>query len=90
MVQPDVRYVLWWIMLGMLVVIALLLRTGTRIFNREETAGPRHRSTQFALGLPRLLGSMDGRGCRASDRWRGIAIASGLRLRRCGVRCWCL
>jgi uncharacterized membrane protein SpoIIM required for sporulation/ABC-type transport system involved in multi-copper enzyme maturation permease subunit len=39
MVQPDVRYVLWWIMVGMLVVIALLMRTGTRIFNREELLG---------------------------------------------------
>ena len=39
MVQPDVRYVLWWIMAGMVVVIILLLRTGTRIFNREELLG---------------------------------------------------
>jgi uncharacterized membrane protein SpoIIM required for sporulation len=39
MVQPDVRYVLWWIMLGMAVTIVLLLRTGTRIFNREELLG---------------------------------------------------
>jgi len=39
MIQPGSRYVLWYIMVGLLVVIVLLLRTGTRIFNREELLG---------------------------------------------------
>lgn len=39
MIQPDARHVLWWITLGLLVVIVLLMRTGTRIFNREELLG---------------------------------------------------
>lgn len=39
MIQPSARNSLWWIMLGLGVVIVLLLRTGTRIFNREELLG---------------------------------------------------
>jgi uncharacterized membrane protein SpoIIM required for sporulation/ABC-type transport system involved in multi-copper enzyme maturation permease subunit len=39
MIQPRFRFTLWWIMVGLVVVLILLLRTGTRIFNREELLG---------------------------------------------------
>lgn len=39
MVQPHKRYVLWYIVAGMLVTIVLLVRMGARIFNREELLG---------------------------------------------------
>lgn len=39
MIQPGMRYVLWYIMIGLMVVVVLLMRTGTRIFNREELLG---------------------------------------------------
>jgi uncharacterized membrane protein SpoIIM required for sporulation len=39
MVQPHKRYLLWYIALGMLVAVALLVRMGARIFNREELLG---------------------------------------------------
>lgn len=39
MVQPHKRYVLWYIIAGMLVTIVLLVRMGARIFNREELLG---------------------------------------------------
>lgn len=39
MIKPSARYTLWWIMLGLAIVIVLLLRTGARIFNREELLG---------------------------------------------------
>jgi uncharacterized membrane protein SpoIIM required for sporulation/ABC-type transport system involved in multi-copper enzyme maturation permease subunit len=39
MVQPHRRYLLWYIMLGVLVTIVLLVRMGARIFNREELLG---------------------------------------------------
>jgi uncharacterized membrane protein SpoIIM required for sporulation/ABC-type transport system involved in multi-copper enzyme maturation permease subunit len=39
MVQPDRRFVLWWICFGLMIVIVLLVRTGARIFNREELLG---------------------------------------------------
>ena len=39
MVQPHQRYLLWYIALGLLVTIILLIRMGARIFNREELLG---------------------------------------------------
>ncbi|MBN2304776.1 MAG: stage II sporulation protein M [Anaerolineae bacterium] len=39
MVQPHKRYLLWYIMLGALVTVMLLVRMGARIFNREELLG---------------------------------------------------
>jgi uncharacterized membrane protein SpoIIM required for sporulation/ABC-type transport system involved in multi-copper enzyme maturation permease subunit len=39
MVQPYQRYLLWYIALGLLVTIILLIRMGARIFNREELLG---------------------------------------------------
>jgi len=39
MVQPHRRYVLWILALGLLVTVALLVRMGARIFNREELLG---------------------------------------------------
>lgn len=39
MVQPHKRYLLWYIMLGVLVTVILLVRMGARIFNREELLG---------------------------------------------------
>ena len=39
MVQPYRRYLLWYIILGLLVTVALLIRMGARIFNREELLG---------------------------------------------------
>ncbi len=39
MVQPHKRYVLWYIVFGVLVIIVLLVRMGARIFNREELLG---------------------------------------------------
>jgi uncharacterized membrane protein SpoIIM required for sporulation/ABC-type transport system involved in multi-copper enzyme maturation permease subunit len=39
MVQPHLRYLLWYIVVGLLVTIVLLVRMGTRIFNREELLG---------------------------------------------------
>lgn len=39
MIKPSARPTLWWIMLGLVIVIILLMRTGTRIFNREELLG---------------------------------------------------
>ncbi len=39
MVQPHQRYLLWFITLGLLVTVMLLIRMGTRIFNREELLG---------------------------------------------------
>jgi len=39
MVQPHRRYLLWYIMLGLLVTVVLLIRMGARIFNREELLG---------------------------------------------------
>ena len=39
MVQPKQRYILWWIIAGLIIVVVLLVRTGARIFNREELLG---------------------------------------------------
>lgn len=39
MVQPHQRYVLWILALGLLVTVALFVRMGARIFNREELLG---------------------------------------------------
>lgn len=39
MVQPHRRYVLWFLALGLLVTVALFVRMGARIFNREELLG---------------------------------------------------
>lgn len=39
MVQPKLRYVLWYIALGLLMTVILLVRMGARIFNREELLG---------------------------------------------------
>jgi uncharacterized membrane protein SpoIIM required for sporulation len=39
MVKPHQRYLLWYIMVGLLVTVALLVRMGARIFNREELLG---------------------------------------------------
>lgn len=39
MVQPHMRYLLWYIVLGVIVTIILLVRMGARIFNREELLG---------------------------------------------------
>lgn len=39
MVQPHRRYLLWFIMIGVLVTVILLVRMGVRIFNREELLG---------------------------------------------------
>lgn len=39
MVQPHKRYLLWFIILGLMVTIMLLIRMGARIFNREELLG---------------------------------------------------
>lgn len=39
MVQPHKRYLLWYIMVGIMVTIVLLVRMGARIFNREELLG---------------------------------------------------
>ncbi len=39
MVQPHRRYLLWFIILGLMVTIMLLIRMGARIFNREELLG---------------------------------------------------
>ncbi len=39
MVKPYKRYLLWYIMLGMVMTVILLVRMGARIFNREELLG---------------------------------------------------
>ncbi len=39
MIRPHQRYLLWYIMVGMLVAVILLVRMGARIFNREELLG---------------------------------------------------
>lgn len=39
MVKPHQRYLLWYIMVGLLVTVTLLVRMGARIFNREELLG---------------------------------------------------
>ncbi|MBI5959556.1 MAG: stage II sporulation protein M [Chloroflexi bacterium] len=39
MVQPHKRYLLWYIVIGMMVAVVLLVRMGARIFNREELLG---------------------------------------------------
>jgi uncharacterized membrane protein SpoIIM required for sporulation/ABC-type transport system involved in multi-copper enzyme maturation permease subunit len=39
MVQPHRRFLLWYIMLGLVVTVVLLVRMGARIFNREELLG---------------------------------------------------
>lgn len=39
MVQPHMRYLLWYIVIGLLVTVILLVRMGARIFNREELLG---------------------------------------------------
>lgn len=39
MVQPHQRYVLWYMVVGLAVVVLLLIRMGARIFNREELLG---------------------------------------------------
>ncbi len=39
MVQPHKRYLLWYITLGVMVTVVLLVRMGARIFNREELLG---------------------------------------------------
>ncbi len=39
MVQPHKRYLLWYITLGALVTVVILVRMGARIFNREELLG---------------------------------------------------
>jgi uncharacterized membrane protein SpoIIM required for sporulation/ABC-type transport system involved in multi-copper enzyme maturation permease subunit len=39
MVQPHRRFLLWYIILGLLVTVVLLVRMGARIFNREELLG---------------------------------------------------
>ena len=39
MVQPHQRYLLWYIIVGLLVTVMLLVRMGARIFNREELLG---------------------------------------------------
>ncbi len=39
MVKPYKRYLLWYIMVGMVVTVILLVRMGARIFNREELLG---------------------------------------------------
>ena len=39
MVQPHKRFLLWYIMIGALVAVILLVRMGARIFNREELLG---------------------------------------------------
>ncbi|MBN1203232.1 MAG: stage II sporulation protein M [Anaerolineae bacterium] len=39
MVQPHRRYLLWYIVAGLLVTVVLLIRMGARIFNREELLG---------------------------------------------------
>jgi uncharacterized membrane protein SpoIIM required for sporulation len=39
MVQPHMRFLLWYIVIGLLVTVVLLVRMGTRIFNREELLG---------------------------------------------------
>lgn len=38
-IQPHQRYVLWYVAAGLLIVAALLMRTGAGIFNREELLG---------------------------------------------------
>ncbi|PJF43829.1 MAG: hypothetical protein CUN55_07080 [Phototrophicales bacterium] len=39
MVQPNRRFVLWWIAVGLMIVVVLFVRIGVRIFNREELLG---------------------------------------------------
>jgi uncharacterized membrane protein SpoIIM required for sporulation len=39
MVKPHQRFLLWYIMAGLLVTVVLLVRMGARIFNREELLG---------------------------------------------------
>src|SRR5690606_34023372 len=39
MIQPHLRYVVWILPVGLLVTVALFVRMGARIFNREELLG---------------------------------------------------
>lgn len=39
MIQPHYRFILWYVAGGLVIVTILLVRTGTRIFNREELLG---------------------------------------------------
>ncbi|NDJ86146.1 MAG: ABC transporter permease subunit [Chloroflexi bacterium] len=39
MIQPGIRHALWYVAIGLVVVVILFVRTGTRIFNREELLG---------------------------------------------------
>lgn len=51
-IQPKVRHVLWYMVIGLIVVVILLVRAGSRMFNREELLG---RSVD-QLNLGRMFG----------------------------------
>ena len=39
LIQPHLRYTLWYVALSMIIVVILLIRMGVRLFNREQLLG---------------------------------------------------
>ena len=39
LIQPHLRYLLWYVALAMVIVVILLIRMGVRLFNREQLLG---------------------------------------------------
>jgi uncharacterized membrane protein SpoIIM required for sporulation/ABC-type transport system involved in multi-copper enzyme maturation permease subunit len=86
MVKPHQRYLLWYIMLGLLVTVVLLVRMGARIFNREELLGRSldQINLRWAFGLVRdqIRGPVGDR--FTVRRWYRLSVFPALRHLRGG------
>ena len=81
MVQPHRRYLLWYISLGALVTVVMLVRMGARIFNREELLGRAldHLNLRWALRVfwQRIRGPVGERW--TVWRWYRLSVFPALR-----------
>jgi uncharacterized membrane protein SpoIIM required for sporulation len=89
MVQPHRRFTLWYVMIGVLVAVVLLIRMGARIFNREELLGRSldHLSLRWAFRVfwSQVRGPGGAAGERFSlGRWYRLSVFPTLHSLRAG------
>jgi uncharacterized membrane protein SpoIIM required for sporulation/ABC-type transport system involved in multi-copper enzyme maturation permease subunit len=80
MIQPGLRHSLWWIGAALFVVTLLLMRTGTRIFNREELLGRAIDQLNFRWFAQTFASQWSaGAPMRQPLRWYRVSVGGALR-----------
>ncbi|MCB9438608.1 MAG: stage II sporulation protein M [Anaerolineales bacterium] len=70
MIQPRYRSVLWYITGGLVIVTVLLVRTGARIFNREELLGRSVDELNLRWAWRVFIDQFKGKGQTGFNLWR--------------------